>query len=179
MESRAKLLGHAIHPMLVMFPLGLLITATFFDIAGMVSGYEAWHQAAFWMIGTGTVAGFVASVFGIVDWVAIPMGTRAKSVGLIHGVVNLAMLALFLIAWLLRRGQASVLDPGWIPIALQVIAVGMSGVGAWLGGELVERLGIGVDNGAHPNAPSSLSGRPADEREDGTNPVGRPVKARG
>ena len=34
-----------------------------------------------------------------------------------------------------------------------VVAVGT----AWLGGELVERLGIGVDEGANTDAPSSLS----------------------
>jgi hypothetical protein len=28
---------------------------------------------------------------------------------------------------------------------------------AWLGGELVDRLGVGVDDGAHLNAPSSLT----------------------
>jgi hypothetical protein len=27
----------------------------------------------------------------------------------------------------------------------------------WLGGELVDRLGVGVDDGAHLNAPSSLT----------------------
>ena len=31
MESRAKLAGHAIHPMLIAFPLGLLSTAVIFD----------------------------------------------------------------------------------------------------------------------------------------------------
>ena len=31
----------------------------------------------------------------------------------------------------------------------------------WLGGELVDRLGVGVDPGAHLDAPSSLSGQPA------------------
>ena len=31
----------------------------------------------------------------------------------------------------------------------------------WLGGELVDRLGMGVHRGAHVNAPSSLSGLPA------------------
>jgi len=30
-------------------------------------------------------------------------------------------------------------------------------VGGWFGGELVERLGIGVHEGANPDAPSSLS----------------------
>jgi uncharacterized membrane protein len=32
MESRAKAFGHAIHPMLIVFPLGLLVTAVIFDI---------------------------------------------------------------------------------------------------------------------------------------------------
>ena len=31
-------------------------------------------------------------------------------------------------------------------------------VTAWAGGELVERLGVGVDEGANLDAPSSLSG---------------------
>ena len=32
MESRAKLLGHPIHQMLIVFPLGLLATAVLFDV---------------------------------------------------------------------------------------------------------------------------------------------------
>jgi len=32
---------------------------------------------------------------------------------------------------------------------------------AWLGGELVERLGVGVDDGANLDAPNSLSELPA------------------
>ena len=33
----------------------------------------------------------------------------------------------------------------------------LAAVTAWLGGELVERLGVGVTSDAHLNAPSSLS----------------------
>jgi hypothetical protein len=36
-------------------------------------------------------------------------------------------------------------------------------VTGWLGGELVDRLGVGVDRGAHLDSTSSLSGRPAAE----------------
>jgi len=39
--------------------------------------------------------------------------------------------------------------------------------GGWLGGELVDRLGVGVDRGANLNAPSSLSGRPATDSTTG------------
>jgi len=34
-------------------------------------------------------------------------------------------------------------------------------VAGWLGGELVDWLGVGVDRGAKLNSPSSLSNRPA------------------
>jgi uncharacterized membrane protein len=44
---------------------------------------------------------------------------------------------------------------------LEVIGVLLALVTGWLGGELVERLGVGVDEGAHLDAPNSLFGRPA------------------
>lgn len=37
----------------------------------------------------------------------------------------------------------------------------------WLGGELVGRLAVGIDDGAHLDAPSSLSGHPARHRQVG------------
>jgi len=47
------------------------------------------------------------------------------------------------------------------------VAVALALVTAWLGGELVFRLGIGVEKDAHVDAPSSLSGRPAKETPRG------------
>jgi uncharacterized membrane protein len=47
---------------------------------------------------------------------------------------------------------------------LEVVALALGSVAGWLGGELVDRLGVGVDDGAHLDAPSSLSGRPARQR---------------
>ena len=42
---------------------------------------------------------------------------------------------------------------------IEVAALALGTVTVWLGGELVDRLGVGVDEGAHLGAPSSLSGR--------------------
>jgi hypothetical protein len=39
-------------------------------------------------------------------------------------------------------------------------------VTGWFGGELVERLGVGVADGAHLNAPNLLSRHPASEGSD-------------
>jgi hypothetical protein len=37
------------------------------------------------------------------------------------------------------------------------VGVALGAITGWLGGELVERLGVGVDEDAGVNAPSSLS----------------------
>ena len=108
MESRAKLLGHPVHPMLIVFPLGLLATAIAFDIVGLVSG-----------------------------------------------------VLLFVVSWFMRKPIPT--QPSTGAFTLSFIAVALALVTSWLGGELVDRLGVGVDRGAHLDAPSSLSGRPATE----------------
>ncbi len=59
-------------------------------------------------------------------------------------------------------------SPVGLPIVLQIIGIALLGVTGWLGGELVDRHGIGVDPGANVNSPSSLSGKPADANESGT-----------
>ena len=48
-------------------------------------------------------------------------------------------------------------------IALELIALGLGSVTGWLGGELVDRLGVGVDDGAHLNAPNSITNRASSE----------------
>jgi uncharacterized membrane protein len=159
MESRVKLLGHAIHPILIVIPLGVLATSLVFDIVRGITGRSEFSEIAFWDIAVGVVGGLLAAVFGLIDWLSIPDGTRAKSVGLWHGLGNVVVVVLFALSWLLRLGHAS--EPGLFPVLLSVVAVLLALVTAWLGGELVERLRIGVDDGAHVDAPSSLSGRRA------------------
>ena len=157
MESKAKLLGHPIHPMLIPFPLGLLGMAVIFDLLAVVANQEFLGLASRPMIAAGIITGLLAAVFGAIDWAAIPDGTRAKRVATAHGVGNVIVVVLFAVAWWLRRdipGPAS-----GLPLALEVVGVLGALVTGWLGGELVDRLGVGVDPGAHLDAPSSLSGR--------------------
>jgi len=156
MESRAKLFGHPIHPMLIVFPLGLLVTSLIFDFIRMGTGEGTWSVVSYYMIGAGVIGGLLAAVFGAVDWLAIPKETRAKRLGLWHGLGNVVVVALFIVSWLLRRGSAD--NPPSAAIAFSIVAVLLGAVTAWLGGELVDRLGIGVDDGANPDAPSSLKG---------------------
>jgi uncharacterized membrane protein len=170
MESKAKLLGHPIHPMLIVFPLGLLATSLIFDIIALASDNATLFVASFWMIAAGVIGGLLAAVFGLVDWLAIPSKTRAKDIGLWHGAGNVVVTALFAIGWFLRRPTPD--HPPATSLLLSFIAVAMALATAWLGGELVDRLGVGVDDGAHLNSPSSLSDRPA-HQDDSTRDVRR------
>ena len=159
MEARAKILGHPIHQMLIVFPLGLLATSFFFDIGFLTLHKISLALASYWMIAAGIIGGLAAAVFGLIDWLAIPAGTRAKRIGLWHGGGNVVVVVLFLASWWLRRAAHA--SPPMTAIVLSAAAVCIALVTGWLGGELVDRLGVGVHDGANLNAPSSLGGRRA------------------
>jgi uncharacterized membrane protein len=161
MEAKAKLFGHPIHQALIVFPLGVLATAVIFDVIHLITGNARWAEISFWMICAGVIAGLVAAPFGIVDWLGIPGGTRAKRVGLLHGVGNVVVVLLFAASWFMRRENP--MAPDVLALVLSFAGGGLALITGWLGGELVNRLGIGVYDGANVNAPSSLSGRPARE----------------
>ena len=163
MESKAKLLGHPIHPMLIVLPLGLFLAAVVFDAVYLWRGSPAFATAAYWNIAAGIVGGLLAAVFGLIDWLAIPGGTRAKRIGLLHGAGNVVVVLIFALVWLMR-GDTPDAAPTTTLFLLEVVALALGSVAGWLGGELVDRLGVGVDDGAHLDAPSSLSGRPARQK---------------
>jgi len=157
MESKAKLLGHPIHQMLVVFPLGLLATAVIFDLIWLGTSAPQWTTAGFYMIGAGIIGGLMAAIFGLIDWVAIPSGTRAKAIGAWHGIGNVIVVLLFTGSFVLRWNAPETPDNS--ALTLSFIGVLLALVTGWLGGELIDRLGVGIDEGANLNAASSLSDR--------------------
>ena len=163
MESHVKFAGHPIHPMLIVFPLGVLSSAVIFDIVYLITGSITFPAIAFYDIAVGLIGGLLAALFGFADWLHVPGGTRAKTVGAWHGLGNATIVILFVVSWLLRRTS-----PGYIPTSLALIfsfaGILLAVITAWLGGEMVDRLGVGVDRGANVNAPSSLSSQPAAAR---------------
>ena len=165
MESRAKLFGHPIHQMLIVFPLGVLAMSLVFDLIARVAGVPKLHEAAYYMIAAGVISGLVAAVFGLIDFLGIPRGTRARRIGVLHGAGNVVVVAIFAVSWMLRRDDPA--QPEVLAIALSAVAAALATITGWLGGELVGRLGVGVDEGANLDAPSSLSG-PVTSSERGT-----------
>ena len=155
MESRAKLFGHAIHPILIVFPFGLLGTAVIFDIIYLIWGSGLMAQVSFWMMTAGIIGGLLAAPFGFIDWMAIPHDTRAKTIGAAHGITNVVVLLLFVASWGMRSTLPE--QPSTLASILSFVGLAAAMLGGWLGGELVERLGVGIDEGANLNAPNSLT----------------------
>ena len=170
MESRVKLLGHPIHPMLIVLPLGLFITAVVFDALYMWRGNPTFAVVAYWNIAVGIIGGLLAAIFGLIDWLAIPDGTRAKRIGMLHGGTMVLVVTVFtFVLW----ARSNAVDP-LLTTALfsaEIVALLLGATGGWLGGELVDRLGVGVDDGANVNAPNSLSGLPAFQRGADESPI--------
>ena len=78
------------------------------------------------------------------------------------------VVALFAVSWFLRGDE-----PGHVPRTLALLlglvaALLATGTG-WLGGELVDRLGVGVDPDAHLDAPASFATGIRFSRADGTS----------
>jgi len=157
MEARAKIAGHPVHQMLIAFPLGLLATAVIFDVIHLVNGSVTASVVSFWIIAAGVVGGLCAAIFGFIDWLAIPKGTRARRLGALHGIGNVCVVALYAASWLVRRPDPG--HPSALAWVLMLAGAGLVLVTGWLGGELVDRLGVGVHDDMNLNAPSSLSKR--------------------
>ncbi|MFC4855786.1 DUF2231 domain-containing protein [Actinophytocola glycyrrhizae] len=155
MQARARFAGHAIHPILIVLPLGLLVTAVVFDALFLATGSANFAVSGAYTTVAGVVGGLFAALFGWVDWFAIPARTRAKRIGLLHGVGNVVVLALFAVGWLLRL-DSTTWEPSVTSFLITLAGLVLAAVTGWLGGELVERLGVGVDDDAGLDASSSL-----------------------
>ena len=156
MESRVKLFGHPVHPMLIVFPLGLLATAVIFDILYLIFNNRLLPTASYYMIAAGVLGGLLAAIFGFIDWLALPSGSRAKNIGLWHGIGNVVIVSLFAVSWLLRGNNVDFV-PGGLALILSFAGTVLALITAWIGGELVYRLGVGVDPGANVNEPNSIT----------------------
>jgi uncharacterized membrane protein len=156
MPSKVNVLGHSVHPMLVAFPIGLLALVPVFDIAHFATGSSLFAQVAFWMLTCGAAGGLLAAVPGLIDWTAIPSRTRAQRIGLTHMLVNVSAVGLYILSWIVRL-TGGIERAGAGSFVLAVAGLCLMLVGGWLGGELVERLGVGVDRNANVDAPSSLA----------------------
>ena len=140
--SRAAIMGHPIHPMLIPYPLTFLTTALATDLTFWATGGGFWAQASLWLIGAGVVTGVAAGAVGAIDYFGIPRA-RAVAMGHLHAAGNVAALVLSLVNSLLRLGDPAAAVLPW-GVLLSVLITAVLGVTGWAGGELSYRHRVGV-----------------------------------
>ncbi|MBI4319277.1 MAG: DUF2231 domain-containing protein [Chloroflexi bacterium] len=143
-ESTAAIAGHPIHPMLVPFPITLLISALVTDLVHLATGDPSWATFSFWLIAAGLVTGLAAGVAGAIDFFTLQR-PREHTYGWIHAVGNVLAILLALSNVVLRLANpaltGSLLASGLI---LSAITAGVLVITGWYGGELAYRDMIGV-----------------------------------
>ncbi|MBL7260989.1 DUF2231 domain-containing protein [Paractinoplanes lichenicola] len=134
MESRLKIAGQAVQPILVMFPLGLFTMAVIFDVATLLGAPGIVGSLAYWNIVAGLVGGVAAAIAGAID-LAFVRRPDAKRIGVLRVLLNMGVLFLFAVILMVRVGDPN-RQAGVGLFLLEVLALAISGFGAWFGGEL-------------------------------------------
>jgi uncharacterized membrane protein len=147
MESRLRIAGQAVQPVLVMFPLGLFAMAVLFDVANVLGAPDIVGALAYWNIAAGLVGGVLAALAMAIDLVFLPNGTRAKRTGVFLALVNMGVLIFFAVILMLRMRTPDRVAGGGL-LLVEVLALAAAVFGAWYGGELVNRRRAAANLGA-------------------------------
>jgi uncharacterized membrane protein len=148
MRSKAHFLGDPIHPAIVHFPIAFLIGATAMDVYDLVCDCPPWWTGATYaLIAGGVVTALVAAVPGFVDYFfTVPPETLAKRRATQHMILNLVAVVFFAAA-LFLRGDPEI-HPEDVLVALEGVGAVLLIYSGWLGGRLVSKDHIGVEDAA-------------------------------
>jgi uncharacterized membrane protein len=138
MESRLRIAGQAIQPVLVMFPLGLFAMAVLFDLADLLGAPDIIGVLAYWNIIAGLIGGVLAALANAIDLMFVRNGTPAKRIGVLQGLNNMGVLILFAVILMLRMHTPDRVAGGGL-FAIELLALAAAVFGAWYCGELVDR----------------------------------------
>jgi uncharacterized membrane protein len=138
--------GHPFHPILVTVPIGAWLASVVFDIGShLVDDPGFLARGAQWLIAIGVLGALAAATVGFLDLFAIPTGTPAFRIGLVHMSLNLAVTVAFALDfWWRAAGTDPDAAVACGPLALSLAAVVVLAVSGYLGGELAYHYGVRV-----------------------------------
>jgi nitrite reductase/ring-hydroxylating ferredoxin subunit/uncharacterized membrane protein len=138
-------LGHPLHPVLTDIPIGAWTAAMVLD-AMDAAGNKGCARGADLAIKVGLVGAAGAAVAGLTDWQATD--GRARRVGVVHGLLNVAATAFFTASMFSRKSGNRGAGRGF---AMAGYTIGLAS--AYLGGQLVFGEQIGVNHSIGTNPP--------------------------
>ena len=134
MESRLKIAGQAVQPILVLFPLGLFAMAAIFDTADLGGGPGILGTLACWNVVAGLFAGILATLAGAID-LAFVRRADEKRVGVLRVLLNMGSLILFAVILMLRMGNPD-RAAGVGLYLIELFALAVTGFSAWFASRL-------------------------------------------
>ena len=148
-KSTATIGGHPIHPMLIPFPIAMLVGAFVTDVLFLIYG-GGFANASKWLLAFGIGTALLAAVFGLIDFMG---DDRIRRLGhaLQHMIANVTAVVVALINLIIRLGDesANVESLGVYLSGATVLILVFSG---WRGGDLVYHHKVGVHD--HPSGQS-------------------------
>src|SRR4249919_1370636 len=148
MRTPASIFKHPIHPMLVVFPIGLWIFSLACDLIRVAGGTaSAWPTVAFYTMVGGLIGALVAAVPGFIDLLFYKGGAPpVMKIALTHMGINLTAVVLYAInIWLRSSGPSDIGAAMGVPVLLSIVGVALLFVSGWLGGQMVHVHGVGVE----------------------------------
>jgi len=142
-QSTAKIGTHPIHPMLIPFPIVCFVGAFVTDIVYSQNDNAGWAEASSWLLGIGLIMAALAAAAGLTDYLG---DERIRRLGdaLKHMLANVAAVVLELVNLVLRLRNPDFAESTGIWISGVVVLILL--YSGWMGGELVYRHRIGVND---------------------------------
>ncbi len=142
-------LRHPLHPVFTDIPLGCWTAAMIFDLIEDFGRTRRYREAADASIAIGLAGAFGAAITGLTDWK--DTDPPARKTGLVHGLLNICGALLYTTSLMMRKQRQRGAGRA-LAYAGMAVATGA----AWLGGNLVYELQIGVDHTGSQTPPEEF-----------------------
>jgi uncharacterized membrane protein len=140
-KSTAQIGGHPLHPMLIPFPIVCFVGVFIVDILFVTTGEGGWATASHWLLGFGLATAALAATTGLIDYMGDDR-IRRLGAAVKHMIANVSAVVLEIVNLAMRIGNEENIPS--IGIYLSGVVVLVLLYSGWLGGELVYRHRVGV-----------------------------------
>lgn len=146
MKSSVVVAKHPLHPMLVPIPIACFLLTLIGDLAYTGTSNPFWFSFSIWTMGIGIIGGLLAAVPGLIDYLTVVPQGLAKRQATTHMILNVSIVGLFIINLAIRVFSTAATGPvWWLALALTIVGIAALLYSGWLGGELVYRHRIGIE----------------------------------
>lgn len=143
-----KVFGHPMHVMFIHFPVGLIPMDLVLSFLSYYFQQPILATAAFYCLAGGVITGYVALLTGLLDLLAIPRENKlAVGAGLLHGFVNGTVILVYsVLAYKAWQSYPQLTTPTMPLLLIKFLLVGSLFIGNFLGGKLIYKHHVGIQN---------------------------------